>query len=89
MQDSQIEIVIAQRGWVFVGRVTKDGQELTIRDGFNVRRWGTTSGLGELAAKGPLESTKLDVVLEVKLHELAVVARLKCSAEWEGKCKAQ
>lgn len=89
MQDGQIEIIVGQRGWVFVGKVTQDGCNVIIRDGFNVRRWGTAAGLGELAAKGPLKNTKLDATPEVRMHELAIVARLKCSAAWDDQCKAQ
>ena len=46
------QIVIAQRGWVFVGDVTRTENEVVIEDAAVVRRWGTTAGLGQLAAKG-------------------------------------
>lgn len=76
------EIVILQRGWVVVGDFSKKGSECTIKNGFVVRRWGTTKGLGELAAEGPLANTTLDPLLETKFHELAIVARIKCSSKW-------
>ncbi len=84
-----IQIVILQRGWVFVGDLTQNGTECTLRNGYNVRRWGTSYGLGELADKGPLAETKLDPVKEISFHELAVIAKIKCSSVWEAKCLAQ
>lgn len=53
-------IIVADRGWVFVGDCTdEDDGSVTIRNAKNIRRWGTSSGLGELV-NGPLENTKVD-----------------------------
>jgi hypothetical protein len=51
---SQKRIVIADRGWVFVGDCQdhEDGT-VTITNCKNIRRWGTTAGLGELV-NGPI-----------------------------------
>ena len=38
---AEIRIVIAQRGWVFVGRVSREEHEVVMRDAKNIRRWGT------------------------------------------------
>lgn len=38
------QIVIAQRGWVFVGDVTRSENEVVIENAAVVRRWGTTRG---------------------------------------------
>ena len=75
------QIVIAQRGWVFVGSVTRSENEVVIEDAAVVRRWGTTAGLGQLAAKGPTADTRLDPCPTVRIHPLAVVAMMDC-AEW-------
>lgn len=46
--------------FVYVGRIhEEDNGDLVIRDARNIIRWGTTKHLGELAASGPLENTKL------------------------------
>ena len=66
-------IVIAQRGWVFVGRYHADGDDITLSDASVIRRWGTTNGLGELV-NGPLVETVLDPAGVVRLHRLGVVA---------------
>ena len=75
------QIVIAQRGWVFVGSVTRTENEVVIEEAAVVRRWGTTAGLGQLAAKGPTADTRLDPCPTVRIHPLAVVAMMDC-AEW-------
>lgn len=54
-----IKIVILQRGWIYVGRFEKDGNNCKIHQGSNIRTWGTTKGLPELV-HGPTSSTKLD-----------------------------
>jgi len=53
---SKIKIVVMPHGWVMVGEL--NGDRLTHCK--NVRRWGTSNGLGELAENGPTSSTKLD-----------------------------
>ena len=76
-----VRIVIAQRGWVFVGiyhRATRD--EVVLTKAQCVRRWGTTRGLGEIAAAGPTKDTVLDPHGTVRLHPLAVVATIQCEA---------
>ena len=69
-------IVIAQRGWVFVGDYSIDGDDVTLSNAQVIRVWGTTKGLGQLALEGPTSSTKLDDAGTVRLHRLAIVATL-------------
>lgn len=69
------QIVIGQRGWVFVGDVSEDGDDIVIGDAQNIRRWGTTKGLGELV-NGPLTDTKYDPYGVVRLPRLSVIARI-------------
>jgi len=75
------QIVIAQRGWVFVGDVTRTENEVVIENAAVVRRWGTTAGLGQLAKDGPTEHTRLDPCHRVSLHPLTIVATIDC-APW-------
>lgn len=74
-EPSDIQIVVAQRGWVYAGRVSVEGDDVVIRDAKNIRVWGTTKGLGELR-KGPLSSTKYDDYGTVRLPALSVVSRI-------------
>ena len=75
---SEVKIVILQRGWVFVGKFSKVGSACKLTDASNIRTWGTTKGLGELAEGGPTSNTKLDKVNDVAFHELSVVAMIDC-----------
>ena len=80
------QIIIAQRGWVFVGDVEQVGDSVTIKHASCIRRWGTTKGLGELAGNGPTKSTVLDSLGTVRLHALAVVASIDCEAgKWTAR----
>lgn len=80
-----ISVVIAERGWVYVGRVSRSGDLLVIKDCHNIRRWGTTKGLGELALEGPKQETLLDFYGTVKIHILAVCGEVSCDEEIWGR----
>ena len=81
--DSPIRIVIAQRGWVFIGRYTEDGDTVTLDDASSIRRWGTTGGLGQLALSGKQPNTVLDKIGHVEMHRLGVVASIACDeSKW-------
>jgi hypothetical protein len=67
-----IAIVVLDRGFVYVGRVTVDGDWCVIDGAKNIRIWGTTKGLGELV-NGPLKDTKLDNVGSVRAPLRAVI----------------
>lgn len=83
---SEIKIVILQRGWVFVGRFSQNGSICKLTDAYNIRTWGTTKGLGELANSGPTDSTKLDKVNDVTFHELTSIALIDCDTKvWNKK----
>jgi hypothetical protein len=79
--DGTTQIVVADRGWVFVGKTTIQGDMVKLENARNIRRWGTTSGLGELA-DGPKPDTKLDNYGEVNIPLRAVVAFIKCNRDW-------
>ena len=67
-------IIVADRGWVFVGACDDhaDGS-VTIRGAKNIRRWGTTAGLGQLV-NGPLSSTVADDYGTVRVTPIAQIA---------------
>ena len=81
---SEIKIVILQRGWVFVGKFSKIGSACKLTDASNIRTWGTTKGLGEIAENGPTSTTKLDKINDVSFHELSVVCLIDCDTkQWK------
>lgn len=71
--DGEIKIVVADRGFVYVGFIEESDKFVILRHAHNIRVWGTTKGLGELVG-GPLSSTKLDKVGEVKIPIRAVIS---------------
>ncbi len=70
-------IVVLDRGFVYVGDVTIDGDFATITNAKNIRYWGTKKGLGELT-NGPLAETKLDEIGIVKAPMRAVIHFVPC-----------
>jgi hypothetical protein len=75
------QIVILQRGWVYVGRMTKTGHQCQLDNASCIGRWGTKNGLGELASSGPLPETKLEPCkLPVRFHYLTTIACIECEA---------
>lgn len=85
--DSDIKIVILQRGWIVVGRFIRKVNECKMTDASVIRNWGTTKGLGEIAENGPTSTTKLDKCYGgVEFDYLTVVASIGCKeTSWENK----
>ena len=79
-----IKIVILQRGWVFIGRLERVGNDCKLHNASNIRRWGTTKGLAELV-EGPTSSTVLDKAGFVEFDYLTVVATITVNPDkWKG-----
>jgi len=68
-----VKIIVLDRGFVYVGRVTLEADFCMIRQAMNIRAWGTTKGLGELV-NGPTSATKVDSVGTVKAPLRAVIS---------------
>lgn len=75
-----IAIVVLDRGFVYVGQATIDGDWCVINKAQNIRQWGTTRGLGELV-NGPLKDTKLDPVGTVLAPMRAVISVIDVKAD--------
>lgn len=71
-------IVVLDRGFVYVGEVKFDGDFLHITKARNVRKWGTSKGLGELRT-GPLRDTVLDTVGEVIAPMHSLIHLIPCT----------
>jgi hypothetical protein len=76
------QIVVLDRGWVYVGKTEEQGDKLVIEDARCIRYWGTTRGLGQLAAEGPTRDTKLDPVGRLIAPMRAVISVIACKSEW-------
>jgi hypothetical protein len=82
--NSEIKIVILQRGWVVIGRYSEEENDMCVlTDASVIRIWGTTKGIGELALNGKQSSTELDKTGLVRFHKLTSVAIIDCdSSKW-------
>ena len=80
-EPSEIKILVLQRGWVVVGKITREGSQVVFTGGHVVRRWGTTEGIGQLARLGPQDNTVLDRLDIGQCHELAIVAEIDCEVQ--------
>lgn len=75
-----VKIVVLQRGWVYIGRFTRAGNDCRLNNAYCIRVWGTTKGLAELI-NGATSSTKLDKCDGVvEFDWLTVVCTLTCDA---------
>ncbi len=84
--DGPIKIVILQRGWVMVGRFERNGSDCKLHNASVIRVWGTTKGLGEIAANGPIQGkTVLDKTYGVvEFDYLTVVASVSVEeSKWK------
>jgi hypothetical protein len=70
-------IVVLDRGFVYVGNVTEYPDRFRIEKARNIRVWGTKNGLGELR-DGPLPETKLDAAETVVAFKRAVMHWIPC-----------
>ena len=74
--ETTMQIVVLQRGWIFIGDLTKNGEDFVLSNARNIQRWGTTDGLGQLALSGPTPDTVLKDAGTVRFHQLTVVLHM-------------
>ncbi len=81
-----IQIVVLDRGYVYIGRVRRDSNFVHISGARNLRRWGTTKGLGELV-HGPLANTVLDPAGTVHAPLRALISLIDVEQDaWKSIC---
>ena len=81
-QPSSAQIVVMDRGFVYQGNVTREDDHVIIEKAKNIRRWGTTKGLGQLATAGPQPNTVLDEAGTVVAPLRAVIHFIACAQPW-------
>lgn len=77
----KVEIVVITNGFVYVGYTATDEGYLYIRNAKNVRSWGTTRGLGQIAAEGPAKETILDDGGHLRVSKEHVIFTIEADAE--------
>lgn len=84
MKIDGLQIVVLDRGFVYVGEVTVENDSCMIKNAKNIRRWGTSRGLGQLALEGPQKDTILDHTGVVCAPMRAVIHFIECDTNaWE------
>jgi len=73
IKDDGIKIAVLDRGFVYIGYVTIEGDFLYLHHAKNIRVWGTTKGIGELVS-GPTKDTKLDSVGNITVPIRALIS---------------
>ncbi len=80
-----MSIVVADRGWVYIGKVEQETDWLTVLGARQITRWGTTKGLNELV-DGPTSDTRLGAAADIRIPMRAVITVIPVVADkWEGK----
>lgn len=76
-------IVVCDRGFIYVGDVESTDKKTVINRARNIRRWGTSWGLLQLAKEGPQSETKLDgdgtATIHVPAHSIIHIIETECS----------
>lgn len=81
-EDGRLKIVVLDRGWIVVGRVSYSDGWTIIVDASVIRNWGTSRGLGEIADNGPTDKTVLDRCPPVRARN--VILEMNCEeAKWK------
>ncbi len=75
--DIGYRIVVADRGFVFVGYVREARNCIHVIGARTIRKWGTTRGLAELAGGGPTKETILDPEMDIEIPHRAVIFTIK------------
>lgn len=74
-----LAIVVADRGFVYIGRVIVLDSWVNVYEASNIRYWGTERGLGQLAIEGPTSKTQVDVIGSVQIPIRAVISIVSVS----------
>jgi hypothetical protein len=75
-------IIVLDKGFVYFGDFTVEKDDwFLIENALNVRRYGTTRGLGQLALNGPTKETELDPCMPIRGRMTSFVFFMECSPD--------
>lgn len=83
-----IRIVILDKGFVAVGTYSQGDSWCSLENCAIIRYWGTTRGLGEIAAAGPTPKTILDPTPKMSFPVHAIINTIECNEEKWGVLRA-
>lgn len=75
------EVVVCDKGWIFVGRVEEEGDYLWIRDCANLRKW-TKNGFGGALLDPTAAGVVLDPSVDMRVRIAAVLTRHPVAEDW-------
>lgn len=85
MNDRPWTVIIAERGWIYVGRLHRDGDKVVLDDAYVIRRFclETKDGIGMLAARGPKKDNDVldPAPLGIKVAVFAVLGDFACDQD--------
>lgn len=76
-----IRIVVLDKGFVSVGVYSQGPEWCSLDNACVVRRWGTSGGLGQIAAEGPSDRTILDKTPKQHFPVKSIVKTIECNQE--------
>lgn len=86
MRDFGLQIAVVDNGFVYIGYIHLEDGFFVIKNGYNVRRQGTTAGYGQLAMNGPTKDSGLDEVPLTLVPYSRLVHFIQCNPEkWDHK----
>lgn len=82
-EEYPLQIVVLDRGWVYIGYLKRDNDECILEKASCIRRWGTSRGLGELALKGRKINTILEKCGTIIFNNRSCIHSIVCdSSRW-------
>ena len=79
---SNRKILVVNNGFVFVGDVVDNEDNVQVNNCKNIRSWGTTQGLGELR-NGPTSKTITDDCGSITVPLSQIVFTIEIQAGWD------
>jgi hypothetical protein len=67
-------VVVLDRGFVYVGKCARVGDCLLMDQGRNIRYWGTDKGLHQLVVNGPTKDSQIDAPAHIRIPWRAVIS---------------
>lgn len=79
MTRTKTNIIVVDNGFVFIGELQFHEGFTTVLNCKNIRSYGTTDGLGQIALKGIQEETKLDDFGVITVPNSKVIFTIDCT----------
>lgn len=85
MSENPWTIIIAERGWIYVGRLLRNGDRIVLHDAYVVRRFclETKDGIGMLGVRGPKKDNDVldPAPLGIGVYTFAVIGDFACDQD--------